>query len=221
MFRYALYGVSALCVALGGSAAAIAQNSSLVNSSQQRPMTLPNCSWTYAAPPDVKEFRLNDLVTVIVKHSSTVSSEGGMDRKKKANGRLTLEKWITLDGFSLGPSEGTAGSPEVVGVLDNKMKSEAQLETKDSIQFKLACRIIDIRPNGNLILEGHSTIRNNKEVWECSLTGEVRPDDVLPNNTVMSENIADPRIEKRESGHVRDGYRRGWMLEWLDKYQPF
>ena len=43
----------------------------------------------------------------------------------------------------------------------------------------------------------------------------------MPNNTVLSENVADMRIVKRETGHVRDGYRRGWALEWLDKWQPF
>lgn len=44
---------------------------------------------------------------------------------------------------------------------------------------------------------------------------------MLPNNTVLSENVADLRVAKQERGHVRDGYRRGWFLEWLDKWQPF
>jgi flagellar L-ring protein precursor FlgH len=89
------------------------------------------------------------------------------------------------------------------------------------MKFRISCRVVDIRPNGNLVIEGRRTVHNNSEVWEQSLTGEVRPKDVLPNNTVLSENVAELRIDKREAGHVRDGYRRGWLLKWLDKWQPF
>ena len=65
------------------------------------------------------------------------------------------------------------------------------------------------------------TIQLNEEIWEQSLSGIVRRDDVLPNNTVLSEDIAELRIMKREVGSVRDGYRRGWFLRILDRYQPF
>ena len=44
---------------------------------------------------------------------------------------------------------------------------------------------------------------------------------MLPNNTVISEKVAELSIDKREEGMARDGYRRGWLLQWLDKYQPF
>ena len=101
------------------------------------------------------------------------------------------------------------------------MRSEATLETRDSMKFRIACHVVDIRPNGNLVIEGRHTIQNNEEQWDCAVTGEVRPEDIKPDNSVQSENVADLRISKQERGHVRDGYRRGWVLEWLDRYQPF
>ena len=134
---------------------------------------------------------------------------------------LKLPDWILLKGFAAIPDPQSLGDPKIRGEVDNKMRSEAGLETRDSMKFRIACRVVDIRPNGNLVLEGRRTIHNNLEVWEQSLTGEIRPQDVLPNNTVLSENVAELRVDKREAGHVRDGYRRGWMLRWLDKWQPF
>ncbi|OHB65925.1 MAG: hypothetical protein A2V70_03020 [Planctomycetes bacterium RBG_13_63_9] len=213
-----------LALLLGIVAQARAQNSSLLGSPAQRgPLTIAKYSWTYDQPLDVKqEIQLHDLITVIVSQQSVVISEGEMDRKKKANGNLTLEDWILLKGlFHVVPSPQSSGDPKISGKLDNKMRSEAGLETRDSMKFKIACHVVDIRPNGNLVLEGRHCIRNNSEAWECSMTGEIRPEDVLPNNTVLSENVADLRIDKRESGHVRDGYRRGWFLKILDKWQPF
>jgi flagellar L-ring protein precursor FlgH len=150
-----------------------------------------------------------------------VTSEGQMDRKKKAYGDLQLKNWILFKGLSIVPDPQTLGEPHVRGEVDNKMRSQANLETKDWLKMQMACSVVDIRPNGNLVIEGRSTIKNNEDTWDYSLNGEIRAEDVLPNNTVLSANILNKRLLKREEGHVRDGYRRGWALEWLDKYQPF
>ena len=44
---------------------------------------------------------------------------------------------------------------------------------------------------------------------------------MLPNNTVLSENLANLKIEKCEQGMVHDGYRRGWFLRIFDRFNPF
>jgi flagellar L-ring protein FlgH len=201
---------------------ASAQNSSLFGSSEsRRPMTLDRYSWTYVKPVEPQPIQLHSLVTVMVNEMSVVISEGQMDRKKKGYGDLKLPNWILLKGFGVIPDPQTAGSPHVRGEVDNKLKSQANLETRDKMTFKMACEVVDIRPNGVMVLEGHRTIANNEELWEYLLTGEIESRDILPDNTVRSENISKLTIKKNERGHVRDGYRRGWMLDWLDKYQPF
>lgn len=191
---------------------------------QRRPLTLDEHSWTsgtYQIPQDVKQIKLYDLITVIIDEKSAVISEGEMDRKKKAHGDLKLPDWILLKGFAAIPDPQTLGDPHIRGEVDNKMRAEAGLETRDSMKFRITCQVVSIRPNGNVIIEGHDTIRNNTETWDYSLLGELRPESVLPNGTVLSEQIFNKKIHKRESGHVRDGYRRGWLLRWLDKWQPF
>ncbi|MBN2580177.1 MAG: flagellar basal body L-ring protein FlgH [Pirellulales bacterium] len=184
-------------------------------------MTLENYSWTYLKPVEPQPIRLHSLVTVMVNEMSVFISEGQMDRKKKAHGDLKLPDWILLKGFSVIPDPQSKGEPHVRGEVDNKMRSQANLETRDELKFKMACEVVDIRPNGVMVLEGRRTIMNNDEVWEYTLTGEIESRDILPDNTVRSENISNLRLFKREKGHVRDGYRRGWMLQWLDRYQPF
>ena len=86
------------------------------------------------------------------------------------------------------------------------------------MRFHIACEVVDIRPNGNLVLEGHRSLKNNEEVWDFSLSGEARPEAVLPNNTLLSDNIAALRIDKEQGGQVRDSYRQGWgRLKWLEQ----
>ncbi len=189
------------------------------NPERRQPLIMDRHSWTYSK--EIDEVQLHHLVTVIVDEKSMVISEGEMDRKKKAHGDLILKDWILLKGLAAIPDPQSLGDPHIRGEIDNKMRSEAGLETRDSMKFRISCQVVDIRPNGNLVIEGHDTIRNNTEVWDYSLLGEIRPEDILPNNTVLSEQIFNKSIFKRESGHVRDGYRRGWLLRWLDKWQPF
>jgi flagellar L-ring protein FlgH len=202
--------------------AAMAQSSSAYGPpDQRRPLTLYQDSWTAERPPEPKLIRLHDVVTVVINEQSVVISEGEIDRKKKAHSKMALSDWILLKGLTAVPDPQSAGEPRITGTLDNKLRSEASLETRDSMKFRIACTVVDIRPNGNLILEGRRYVRNNEETWEYAVTGEIRPEDILPNNTVLSENVAALHVDKRESGHVRDGYRRGWLLEVLDRWQPF
>jgi flagellar L-ring protein precursor FlgH len=96
-----------------------------------------------------------------------------------------------------------------------------QLQTKASLQFVISAEVVDIRPNGNLVVEAHKKVQDNEDVWDQAISGVIRPQDVLPNNTVLSENVAELMINKREVGHVRDGYRRGWLTRLYDRFSIF
>ncbi len=91
----------------------------------------------------------------------------------------------------------------------------------ESVTFVITATVAEIRPNGLLVLEAHKVIQNNEEQWECRLSGICRREDISPDNMVMSENIAELRIEKRESGAIRDAYKRGWFTRWFDEFNPF
>jgi len=222
IYRAALAAMAALALFAATAETASAQSASMFGDPQKRqPLTMGEQSWMYEQPVEPKRLGLHDIVTIIVDEKAAVISEGEMDRKKKAHGDLVLKDWVLLKGLSLIPDPQSLGDPRVTGKLDNKMRSEAGLETRESMKFRIACTVVDVRPNGNLVIEGHDEIRYNRETWNYSLNGEIRPEDVLPNNTVLSENVTHKRIHKRESGHVRDGYRRGWLLRWLDTWQLF
>ena len=218
---FILHRSLAIVVLLALAAEAAAQSSSLFGSPASRPPLDIYKNWVAEKPLEPQPVDLHDIVTVIIQETSVVTSEGQMDRKKKAYGDLILKNWVLLKGLSFKPDPQSAGEPHIRGELDNKMQSQANMETRDSMKFRIACNVVDIRPNGNLVIEGRREIRNNDELWEYSLTGEIRAKDIMPNNTVTSENVAEMKLLKRETGHVRDGYRRGWLLKWLDYVQPF
>ena len=214
-------GIAALVLAAIAADASAQSGSLYKKAARNRPLTAKEASFIYQELEPPKEFRLHDIVIVSVDENTRVLSEGEMEGKKKANGSMTLSDWIGIHGWSIRPDPQTAGDPTVAGKVENKYKSDGELETRESLKLTIACTVVDIRPNGLLVLEGHRSIHVNNEQWEVSLGGMVRAEDILPNNTVLSEDVAKMRLIKREAGHVRDRYRRGWLQKWLDKYQPF
>lgn len=207
-----------LLLATGNAAA---QSSSLLSVEGAPAPTLSRFSWTYQPPQQPRTLRLHDLITVLVDEKTQVIAEGNMDRRKKADGKFVLSDWILLKGWSLIPDPQSAGDPTIAAEMENKYRAESELSTREAMKLRVACEVVDIRPNGTLVIEGRRAILVNNESWEIYVTGTIDPQTILPDNTVLSENVANLRVVKREGGHVRDGYRRGWLLKWLDEHQPF
>lgn len=201
-----------------------AQDSSLLNQPPPRhgaaPLRLEDSSFLYQQPQPPKTLRLNDIVTIVVNVNSRVLSEGEMDARKRAQLDAVLSDWIKFSGGDLIPDAQRRGDPRVSGQYNSRFRAEGDLESRDSMTFTIAAKVVDIRPNGNLVIEARRTIENNAEMWQQSLTGTIRREDVSPDNKVLSEDVAELRIRKRESGQVRDAYRRGWLTRFFDMFQP-
>ena len=161
---------------------------------------------------------MNDLITVMVVEASQVSSNNKIQRRKQGQLDATLSNFVKFKGLELVP---TVGGQQINGTLQGQFQAQSNLDTKDLMQFSIEARVVDIRPNGHLVLEGHQTMVNNEERWRRRISGIVRPEDVLPNNTILSEKVAELSIDKREEGMARDGYRRGWMFYLLDRFGMF
>ncbi|MBM3998978.1 MAG: flagellar basal body L-ring protein FlgH [Planctomycetes bacterium] len=183
---------------------------------------LDQTSWTYIPAPVPRQFEIEDLVYIRVNEIQSMTENGKMQRRRNALYDALLADWVVLNGLkSIKPAPQSDGDQSVEGSLNQLYRAQSDLETSERLTLNIAATIADIRPNGNLVVEAHKQVRNNNEVWEVSLSGICRPQDVADNNMVMSERIYDLRIQKRELGHVRDGYRRGWFVRWFDQFSPF
>ncbi len=196
-------------------------SSLLGDPNNRRPLTMADVSWTYQATPESRKWKINDMLTVLVQEKTTMKRDGSVDERRKDTRSASLTDWILLRGFSFVPDPQSGGDPTVGALIDNKYQAQANLQNKDLFETEMQCMVVDIRPNGTLVIEGHGKVKLDEEEWELSLSGVIHPDDILPNKTVKSEKIAEKQILRQTAGHGRDGLRRGWFLRWWDKYSPF
>lgn len=179
-------------------------------------------SWYETPLPPPKEVRVNDIITIRVDLGSQVVSESEFQSRKNAQYNLLLSEWIKLDGLkSVKPTAMADGEPQINGSLNQLNRVTGELETTEQIKFEIAATVASVLPNGNLVVEAHRSVQNNHEQWMHSLSGVVRREDIGPGNIVLSKDMANLQISKRENGQVRDTYRRGWVNRWLDTFNPF
>jgi len=201
-------------------------NSSLFSGKLPPPqMRLANSSPTswYEVPlPPPKEVKEQDIVTIRVDLGARFSSDGEMQRRKNGLYDAILQDWVILEGLrGIKPAPQTDGNQRIQGQLNQLYRATGEMETTESIKFEIASKVAAVLPNGTLVLEAHREVRNNNEVWLHSLSGICRREDIGPGNLILSKDLADLKIVKRETGHVRDSYKRGWFMRWMDQFQPF
>ena len=95
------------------------------------------------------------------------------------------------------------------------------LENKQVLTSEMAVQVIDVLPNGNLVIEGIRQVAFSKERQFMSLRGIIRPADVSADNKVSSAAIADARIDVVSEGSVTEAQKKGWLLRLDEKISPY
>lgn len=222
--------LAAVLMLAGWSAFAVGQDSSLMlegngsGSAPGGPLQLQNSSFMFQElPPDSerRELREHDIIKVIVDWRASVLSEGDAENRRVTNLNAVLADWLKFTGKDLIAAPQAGGDLRINGQLTSQFRTQSELELRDSLTFTIAAEVVDIRPNGNLVIQADQQINLNEENWMVSLTGEVARQSVGLDRTVRSSDLIHLRLNKGEKGFVRDGYARGWFTKWYDRWKPF
>lgn len=178
----------------------------------------------FAVPaPQPRLLKKHDLVTIIVREESEYTSEGSSDLKKEAALEAKIEEFIRLKLANVGVQGGAEGaSPPSIKLNGSRdFKGEATVERSDSLILRVTAEVIDVKPNGTVVLQARQRIKTDDEEQIFILSGACRVEDITPDNTVLSTQLFDKDLVKIHKGAVRDTTRRGWLPKLLDAANPF
>jgi flagellar L-ring protein precursor FlgH len=169
---------------------------------------------------DRKAKAVGDLVTILVQESNTATKDNSTSTSKSSGIDASISSFLyspTASGFLTKGGQMPALKLQSAQNFDGGGK----ISNSEKITARISVRIMDVLPNNNLVVEGRRTTSFAGETQEAVLRGVIRPDDIAPNNTIYSYNVADATIKYVSSGAVTDNQRKGWFTRIWEKVSPF
>lgn len=184
---------------------------------------LQDYSLFYVTAPKPKSYVKNDLITILIDEQSTSTTTADADQEKKLNFNAELNHFIDLTQLYGMRLQSSPRSPiaQIDLNANPKWKAQGSYDRADKLAAKITATIIDVKPNGVLVLEAKKTVTKDNEVTTIVLTGNVRTSDVTTSNTVLSSQLADLIVSMRNEGDVRDSTNKGWIPRLLDTVFAF
>ena len=170
---------------------------------------------------DLRAQNVGDIVTINVVESSKASKQA----KTKLGRESTIGGGVqALLGFE-SEIPGQASTPTADGLVKGAFTSELNGSGKttrtESMTAQISARVLKILPNGNLVIRGSREITVNYEKQYIVIQGVIRPQDISPDNTILSNYIADARIDYTGKGDISRQQRQGWLARGINYIWPF
>jgi len=174
---------------------------------------------------DHKAMKVNDIVTIIINETA----------KSKTTGAKHLSKSGTTSlggaNFTSGGTNGAmvANINTLNGIVNtgvsisssNQFKGQGSATKDASFTTTVSARVVKVLQNGNIFVMGKREILIDDQIQIIPISGVIRPYDIDADNMVISENIANLKIEYEQKGELKDGIEKPWGSKILDNIWPF
>jgi len=169
---------------------------------------------------DKRARAVGDILTIQVQESNSVTKDNSTSTAKKSGVDASIASFLFGPGASgLLTKGGQFPSLKLEGKSD--FTGGGKINNTENMNTRIAVRVVDVLPNGNLVLEGNRQTSFAGETQDAVLRGVVRGEDVAANNVVFSYNVANATIRFVSKGAITDSQKKGWFTRVWDKVTPF
>lgn len=163
---------------------------------------------------DQRARRVGDIITVILQEKTVSSKTSGTDLNKKDENEMSvtsllgMQPKMNVPGLINSKSDLTLDSSTA---NERKFAGEAKADQSNQLQGYITVTVADVLANGVLLVRGEKWITLAQGDEYIRIEGLIRTADVSPDNTVMSNKIADARIAYGATGDFAAVNSKGWL----------
>lgn len=183
-----------------------------------RNVLLRRQSLFFVQPPEPRTIQKHDLVTIIIDEITRATSSQSLETNNDLQIQDTLN--ALLDPAQLAEARLRPGNQTNLQLLNlnaqHEFTGEGDYDRTDRITSRLTAKVIDVKPNGTLVLEATKRVTTDDEERVAILSGVIRQDDITNANTVLSSQMADLRFEIKHEGEIRKAAQKGLVTRVLE-----
>jgi flagellar L-ring protein precursor FlgH len=164
---------------------------------------------------DPRASRIGDLLTVTISMNDKATLDNKTDRSRDSETKFSTDylaeflPWSKKGKFDANVNSQTS------------TKGAGKIDRTEEVKFSVAAAVVDVLPNGNLLISGSQEVRVNYEMRVLNVGGIVRPLDITRNNTIAYEKVAEARISYGGRGRLMEVQQPAWGHQVYDQVVPF
>ncbi|MEA4833797.1 MAG: flagellar basal body L-ring protein FlgH [Anaeromusa sp.] len=148
---------------------------------------------------------VGDILTIVISENFSATRSDSSSNGKKSNGSASAGVgsflgWLTEHSYDMKDSFSANGS----------------IKNSNNVSARMTATVTAVQPNGNLVIKGTQSIKQNNDEQIISLVGTIRPDDITTSNTVASSAMADAQIFVNGKGPLAQKQKQGILSSIFD-----
>jgi len=155
-----------------------------------------------------------DTLTILIEEKTSASKKSSSAASRTASADIGVPTITGLPGKSM---QGL----EIGASASNKFEGKGDSANDNTFTANLTVTVIDVYPNGNLLVSGEKQIAINQGTEFVRFSGVVNPQFITPANAVSSTKVADARMEYRGTGYADEAQKMGWLQRFFLNISPF
>ncbi|MEH3086312.1 MAG: flagellar basal body L-ring protein FlgH [Xylophilus ampelinus] len=158
---------------------------------------------------------VGDSLTILIAENISASQKSTSTLGRNSSAKAGITALPFFGAASLAAKTGVGASTA------NTFEGKGGTESANTFTGSITATVVEVLPNGHLMVAGEKQIGVNQNVDVLRFTGTVDPRAILPGSTISSTQVANVRVESRGRGTQDEAQTVGWLSRFFLNVSPF
>lgn len=162
---------------------------------------------------------LGDILTVTIEIDDKAEMKNETERNRSGSESAEVGSFFGV-GNVLPPGLMKL-NPNVEMGSESEYSGDGSIKRNEKLRLRIAATVVQVLPNGHLVIQGDQEVRVNYELRDLQITGIVRPEDISRYNEIPYDRIAGARIAYGGRGQLSGVQQPRYGQQVVDRVIPY